>query len=56
MALQELVTRGQVRVSHRKRTTDDPVEISGDRVRIFKTKGGRLRCDDQRESGPRCPG
>ena len=39
MALQELVTRGQVRVSHRKRTTDDPVEISGDRVRIFKTRG-----------------
>ena len=39
MELQELVTRGQVRVSHRKRTTDDPVEISGDRVRIFKTRG-----------------
>ena len=39
MALQEVVTRGQVRVSHRKRTTDDPVEISGDRVRIFKTRG-----------------
>lgn len=38
-ALQELVTRGQVRVSHQKRATDDPVEISGDRVRIVKTKG-----------------
>ena len=39
LALQEVVTQGQVRVSHRKRTTDDPVEISGDRVRIVKTKG-----------------